>query len=59
MMSPRMQIVWEVLEMAKDNQDAMVIAACRRAIVANRLGRTKTDENRADIALICQFHPRA
>lgn len=38
-MALRMQIVWDVLEMAKDNNDAFVIAACRRCIVAYRLGR--------------------
>lgn len=36
--SPRMSIVWEVLEAAKDAQDQVVIAACRRLIWANTLG---------------------
>jgi hypothetical protein len=36
--TPRMTIVWEVLEAAKDNGDEMVIAACRRLIWANTLG---------------------
>jgi hypothetical protein len=36
-----MQIVWQVLEAAKDNRDEMVIAACRRLIEANRLGWRK------------------
>ena len=40
-MAPRMQIVWEVLEAAKDAGDATVIAACRRLIVADRLGWRK------------------
>jgi hypothetical protein len=33
-----MVLVWRVLEGAKDAGDAMVIAACRRLIVADRLG---------------------
>lgn len=37
-MSPKMRIVWEVLEAAKDAGDEMVIAACRRCIEANRRG---------------------
>lgn len=38
---PRMQMVWDVLKSAKDNNDQRVIAACRRLIEANRLGWTK------------------
>ncbi|HEX3869426.1 MAG TPA: hypothetical protein VHV77_03215 [Pirellulales bacterium] len=38
MQSPRMEIVWQVLEAAKDNHDQIVIEACRRLIVANRRG---------------------
>src|SRR3546814_18565351 len=38
---PRMQAVWSVLEAAKDNGDEIVIAACRRLIVADRLGWKK------------------
>lgn len=37
-MTPRMHLVWAVLERAQDAQDASVIAACRRLIVANRKG---------------------
>jgi tRNA-dihydrouridine synthase len=37
-MSPKMRIVWQVLEGAMDCRDVAVIAACRRLIVANRLG---------------------
>jgi hypothetical protein len=40
-MTPRMQIVWQVLEGAKDCQDQMVIDACRRLIWANTLGWRK------------------
>ena len=36
---PRMRIVWDVLESARNNNDAIVIEACNRMIVANRLGR--------------------
>lgn len=38
---PRMQIVWQVLESAIDCNDIAVIAACRRLIVADRLGWRK------------------
>jgi len=38
---PRMTITWEVLEAAKDAGDEMMIATCRRVIVANRLGWRK------------------
>lgn len=37
----RMRMVWEVLEAAKDAGDEFVIAACRRCIVADRLGWKK------------------
>lgn len=40
-MTPRMMIVWQVLEAAKDTGDQTVINACRRLIVANRLGWKK------------------
>jgi hypothetical protein len=44
-----MSIVWEVLEGAKDAQDDVVIAACRRLIWANTLGwkRHATAEDKA------------
>lgn len=38
MSSPKMDIVWDVLPRALDNEDWTVIEACRRLIVANRLG---------------------
>lgn len=53
-MSPRMQITWNVLEAAKDAGDAMVIAACRRVIVADRLGWRKHG-NAADYAMMLAF----
>jgi hypothetical protein len=34
---PRLCTTWDVLEAAKDTGDEMVIAACRRIIVAHRL----------------------
>jgi hypothetical protein len=52
---PRMRIVWSVLEAAKDCQDEMVIAACRRLIVANRLG-WKKHRAKADWTLVQAFH---
>jgi hypothetical protein len=33
-----MHITWAVLEAAKDAGDEMVVAACRRIIVAERVG---------------------
>lgn len=55
-MTPRMQIVWDVLESAKDCQDEIVIAACRRVIVADRIGRTA--QCRDDLRLINAFAHR-
>jgi hypothetical protein len=40
-MTYRMHTTWKVLEAAKDAGDAFVIAACRRIIVADRLGWRK------------------
>jgi hypothetical protein len=51
-MSLRMQIVWDVLEGAKDVGDELVIAACRRLIIANRGGRRA---DRKDWELIVAF----
>lgn len=53
-MSPRMQIIWNVLEAAKDAGDATVAAACRRLIEANRLG-WKTHHSPADYKLVTDF----
>ncbi len=50
-MTPRMQIVLDVLEGAKDVGDEMVIAACRRLIWANTLGWRK-HANRSDWRLV-------
>ena len=52
--SPRMRMVWQVLEAAKDAGDERVIAACRRCIVADRRGwRAHGDE--ADLRLLREF----
>lgn len=40
-LTPRMRIVWMVLEGAKDVGDEPVIAACRRLIEADRRGWRK------------------
>lgn len=53
-MTPRMQIVWNVLEAAYDNRDLMVIAVCRRLIVADRLG-WKRHANQSDKDMIWAF----
>ncbi len=53
-LSPRMQIVWQVLEAAKDNNDPMVIAACRRLLMANILGWRK-HAKAADWKLVLEF----
>lgn len=52
--TPRMQIVWDVLEAAKDNDDQAVIAACRRLIEADRKG-WKKHHNAADYRLVLEF----
>ena len=52
--TPRMQIIWEVLEAAKDARDATVISACRRLILANRHG-WRMRARQADIALVHEF----
>ncbi|SKA19917.1 hypothetical protein SAMN05428963_1086 [Consotaella salsifontis] len=54
-MSPRMQIVWSVLEAAKDAGDELIIAACRRIIVADRIGWRKHG-NPADYRLVLDFY---
>ena len=51
---PRMRITWAVLEAAKDAGDAMVIAACRRIIAADRIGWRKHG-NPADLKLVYNF----
>ena len=51
---PRMRITWDVLEAAKDAGDEMVIATCRRIIVAHRLGWRKHG-NPADLELVYSF----
>jgi hypothetical protein len=49
-----MRITWDVLEAAKDAGDETVIAACRRIIVADRLGWHKHG-NPADLELVYSF----
>lgn len=56
-MTPRMRIVWDVLEAAKDNGDAIVAAACRRLIVADRIG-WRRHARRADLDLALTFNAR-
>lgn len=51
---PRMRIVWEALEAAKDNHDAVVIGACRRLIVADRQGWRKHADPR-DWIIVQEF----
>ena len=53
-MTPRMQIIWQVIEAAKDAGDEVVIAACRRLIVADRLG-WRRHHNPADYQLVLSF----
>lgn len=53
-MNPRTQITWNVLEAAKDAGDAVVVAACRRILTADRLGWRKHG-NAADYALVLAF----
>jgi hypothetical protein len=53
----RMQIVWDVLEAAKDTGDAIVIAACRRLIAADRVGWRRHAE-RGDIKLVMSLADR-
>ena len=54
-MSLRMQIVWSVLEAAKDVGDEYVIAACRRLITADRIGWRKHADP-ADWCLVQAFN---
>ena len=53
-MTPRMQITWDVLERAKDCGDETVIAACRRIIVADRIGWRKHGSQH-DLNLVFAF----
>lgn len=54
MLNPKMQIIWQVLDMAKDVEDTMVINACRRLIEANRKGWKKY-ARKSDINLVMYF----
>jgi hypothetical protein len=51
---PRMMIISDVLESAKDNGDELVVAACRRLIRANTLGWRKHADP-ADFRLVMAF----
>lgn len=53
-LTPRMSIIWDVLEQAKDAGDEYVLAACRRLIHADRLGWTK-HRDPADWRLVRSF----
>jgi len=52
--TPRMNIVWQVLEAAKDAGDIEVMAACRRLIRANTIG-WRAHANAEDAALVWEF----
>jgi hypothetical protein len=54
-MSPRKQIALDVLARAKDCDDAIVIAACRRIIWADTLGWRKHG-NRTDLEMVYEFY---
>lgn len=54
MTTPRMEIVWRVLELAIDAEDWDVIEACRRLVVANRLGWRRYT-NATDWNLVMSF----
>ena len=54
MSTPRMEIVWRVLERAIDAEDWDVIEACRRLVVANRLGWRRYT-NATDWNLVMSF----
>jgi hypothetical protein len=50
-----MQIVWDVLPRAIDAEDWTVIEACRRLIVANRLGWRRYT-NATDWNIVLSFY---
>ncbi|OCC05136.1 hypothetical protein BA190_09475 [Labrys sp. WJW] len=52
--TPRMRIVWQVLEAAKDAGETVVLAACRRLVEADRRG-WKRHANPADYQLVLSF----
>lgn len=54
MTTPRMKIVWRVLERAIDAEDWDVIESCRRLVVANRLGWRRYT-NASDWNLVMAF----
>lgn len=54
-MTPRMQIVWRVLEAAKANNDKRIVALCRHCLMADRLGWKKYDGASA-YAIVREFY---
>lgn len=57
-MTPKMRIVWEVLEAAKDVGDEVAIAACRKCIDADRLG-WKRHNGAMHFRTVMEFHESA
>jgi hypothetical protein len=55
MMIPRMQIVWAVLEAAKDAGDDTIVSVCRGLIEADRRGWRKY-HCPADYRLVTAFY---
>lgn len=53
---PRMQIVWQVLEAARDTGDKVVIGACVRLVEADRRGWRK-HHRREDWEIVKAFAP--
>jgi hypothetical protein len=45
-MTPRMRIVWQVIRGALDCEDEIVVAACRRLIMADHVGWQKHHDPR-------------
>jgi hypothetical protein len=52
--APRMQVVWEVLEVARESGDQSVINACVRLIDADRRGWRKQSD---DWRVVTAFAP--
>lgn len=56
MMTPKMRIVWTVLEAAKSAGDEHIVALCRKCIEANRLG-WKRHNGDAAFKIVREFYP--
>jgi hypothetical protein len=54
MQAPRMQVVWEVLESARETGDKSVVDACVRLIHADRRGGRKQAD---DWRIVKEFPP--